>query len=412
MQIDYISYIDLPGSSFNGHDLQIELNSRGHISYQFVMEQQGDNPNTICVAPTPEYFMLHEYCREFEEATSLHALIYPFGKKIMISDEFITTDIVHCHLIHNGIISLYDLEEMSKIKPVVWTLHDPWAFTGHCVHPIDCDQWQTGCKKCQYLDRHFPLKKDNSALLWNIKKKVYTSIDVDIVVASQWMKRLVEDSPLTSHFKNVHLIPFGINIDVFSENLNRQSIREQLGIPNESFVLFFRPQPSFFKGLDTILGMLDILQPTKPVVLLTVGYGEFPLAYKKMYKTIELGWVNNDRRMADLYCACDVFLMPSIAESFGLMAIEAMASGRPIVVMEGTALPDVTFAPDCGICISKNNAVAELKEVVERLMLDPDECRTRGKKGRELAEKHYRFEDYVNKHIQLYEEILKRKGKA
>ena len=154
--------------------------------------------------------------------------------------------------------------------------------------------------------------------------------------------------------------------------------------------------------------MLKVLQSKKPVVLLTVGYSEIPREYKEKYETVEIGWINDEKRMAELYCISDILLMPSRAESFGMMAVEAMASGRPVIVMEGTALPDVTFAPDCGICISRENPVQELKMTLERLIQNPDECRIRGDKGRALVEKHYRFEDYVSRHIKLYCELLER----
>jgi glycosyltransferase involved in cell wall biosynthesis len=384
------------------------MNKLGYPTYQLVFSKEGDDPNTICFAPTPEEYAIREITLKLEERLSLHALLYTFGNNIKKSEYFINSDIVHCHLIHNHFFSLYDLPEISGQKKLVWTLHDPWALTGHCVHPLDCKKWQTGCIDCPNPERYFPLKDDNSSLLWEIKKDIYEKLDADIIVASRWMEKLVKKSPLTKHFSNLHVIPFGVNLDTFTHETSRELLRKQLGIEEDSFVMLFRPQPALYKGFDVILNMLNVLQPTKPVVLLVVGHGEIQPENKMKYKTIETGWVNDERRMAELYCISDVLLMPSRAESFGMMAIEAMASGRPVIVMEGTALPDVTFAPECGICISEDNAVQELKVTLERLMQDPEECRIRGEKGRALVEKHYRFEDYVNRHIKLYSEILER----
>ena len=95
--------------------------------------------------------------------------------------------------------------------------------------------------------------------------------------------------------------------------------------------------------------------------------------------------------------------MPSIEEAFGLMAIETMASGRPLVCFEGTSLPAVSFAPECG------NDEEALLAVVKRLRESPEERYVRGEIGRKMAQEHYRFEDYIERHIHLYEEILHRK---
>lgn len=130
--------------------------------------------------------------------------------------------------------------------------------------------------------------------------------------------------------------------------------------------------------------------------------------YQNRFQVLDFGWVTDDGFMADLYCACDVFLMPSTAEAFGLMAIEAMASERPVIVCEGTSLPDITFAPECGIVIPQNDSHA-LCENVLRLLLHPEERKHRGIIGRTLAEQHYRFEDYVQRHLTLYEEAIRRR---
>ena len=408
MRIVHINNTDLPGSRFNGHDMQIALNKMGFISHQFVYEKEGNNPNTIQIAPTSEERVLWHQYYKMEKKLSLNALFFPFARNIMIDDTFKTADIVHCHLIQNYFFSLYDLLKMSHMKPLVWTIHDPWALTGHCVHPIDCVNWKSGCVLCPHLDRYFPIEADNSSLMWDIKYSIYSTLKIDIVVASHWMENLIRESPLTKHFENVHMIPFGVNTEVFTCAYNQEKIRSQMGIPNDSFVIFFRAESSTYKGFDIILKTLSALKIKKHVTIITVGSAKLPLELLIKYKTIELGWVSNNNILAELYCACNVFLMPSIAEAFGMMAIEAMASGRPIIVMDGTSLPDVTFVPDCGISISRANAVHELKEGIEHLMQYPDECRKRGEIGRALAMKHYSFDIYLEKHIQLYESILSR----
>jgi len=245
--------------------------------------------------------------------------------------------------------------------------------------------------------------------MWEIKRRVFQNFDIDVVVASKYMYDMVKSSPITGHLPNVHHIPFGIETDLFNYSINKEQVRERLQINNDDFVLLFRADPSPFKGLDIIKQMLDDLIPKKPVTLLTVGQEYMLTKYSDRYTIRQFGWVTDDNLMAEIYQACDVLIMPSKAESFGMMAVEAMASGKPVIVMEGSALPGVTFAPECGIVIPKQNPHQALKQSVEKLMSDDHECIIRGKKGREIVEKHYRFSTYVDKHIQLYREIIARK---
>lgn len=406
MKLLYVNDIDLPGARFNGYDLQAELNRRNIPAKQIVVERQGRDPNTVSlVSDRTRYF--ESYIRDLERDLSINSLAGVYGRVLMDRPEFLEADIVHYHLIHNSLISLLDLPEMMSRKPSVWTLHDPWAFTGHCIHPIECDRWKSGCKVCPHLDRIFAIKKDNSGAMWEIKKAVYAQLNVDIVVASKWMQNMVVESPLTTHFKRVHLIPFGIDLSIFSPKRDKQALREKYGISPNAFVIFFRAEKSEFKGLQYIKKVLEVLNVSKEVVLLTVGEKGLLNEYRHKFTVQDYGWLNNPNDLAELYSTSDIFLMPSIAEAFGLMAIEAMASGLPVIVFEGTALPSVTFAPDCGIMLKPEDTL-QFAETIKRLMNDRSEIEYRSKLGVELSSQNYNIEQYNSRMIDLYKEIYQR----
>ena len=407
MKILYVNDNDLAGRRFNGHDLQIMLNKAGFEAKQFVVSKAGDDKNTLRLLKTEVDHFIREKCKEFEERISMQSVIYPFGELLGEEKEFKDADIVHYHLIFNHFISLFSFRKLAQTKPTVWSLHDPWALTGHCVHPIDCKGWLTGCKNCPYLERYSPLHEDNASSIWNIKKDIYTSVDIDIVVASKWMYELVKKSPLTMHFKRVHFIPFGIDLDIFKKRKNKTEIRNRLGIKENNFVMMFRQDDQEFKGLDYIKLMLDKLDSKKTITLLTVGKTGLLKKYRKKYQIIEYKWVNDNNQLIELYSAADLFLMPSIAESFGMMAIEAMACSLPVIVFEGTALPDVTFAPNCGISLRKGDTNQFIQTVV-RLISSPRECKERGGLGRKLAEEKYNIIRYNTDMIKLYQGIFNR----
>lgn len=387
--------------------MQIALNEKGIEAYQIVMERLGDDNHTVLL-PNEQEINIRRLIMECERKLSLHGMIYPYLFKLMDMPEFKKSNIVHYHLLHNYFGALPILPEITKKKPSVLTIHDPWLLTGHCIHPLKCKKWQYGCGFCENLDINFSMREDRTALQWQIKRDVFARTNIDLVVASEWMLDLVRQSPIMSTIENVHLIPFGINVNLFSAARDKHLIRQKLRIPDQNFTLCFRADPSPFKGLSTIFQMLDILKPSKPVTLLAVGNPGELEKFKHKYQVIDIPWITDNEYMADIYCASDIFIMPSIADSFGLMAIEAMASSRPVLVCEGTALPNITFAPECGIVIPQNDYKA-MADAICRIMEHPEEQEKRGKMGRNLAEKYYRFEDYLERHLNLYEEILSRK---
>lgn len=410
MKVVYINDNDLLGRRFNGYDLQKVLNKKGIDAKQLVVAKASKDRNVDTIFKTSGSHFVRQKCREFEERMSIQSLIYPFGESILTNKYFVNADIVHYHLIFNHFLSLYSFKKMVETKPSVWTLHDPWALTGHCVHPIECKGWLTGCKKCDHLDRYSPLLEDNASSLWNIKRDIYKEIDLDIVVASEWMHEMVKASPLTQHFKKVHVIPFGINLSLFKRSDNRENIRSGLGLKTNEIVLMFRQDDQEFKGLNYIKDMLRKLKSKESIVLLSVGKTGLLNEFANRYKIIEYGWIDDEKFLADIYSAADIFLMPSIAESFGLMAVEAMASSLPVVVFKGTALPGVTFSPNCSIALDVGDT-EKFVNVIERLIKFPEERRERGEKSRRIAEKYYNIDLYNNKIIQLYESIYRRRKK-
>lgn len=406
MKVVHVNNIDLVGSRFNGYNLQIELNKIGVKTKQFVYEKISNDPNVVCFRE-PVFTGNQATYMEFEKKLSIHGLIYPYGRKIMEMKDFKKADVVHYHLIHNYIISLFDFVKMTAMRPSVWTIHDPWAFTGHCIYPGDCTKWKDGCVDCGAISKPFSMKDDKASQMWNVKKALYPKIDADIVVASKWMLNILKESPLTSHFERIHHIPFGINLDTFKDKGTKEIDREELGISKNDFVICFRSDLSPFKGIEDIKRMLERLHPARNVTLLTVGAEGLLGKFKKKYKIKEYGWVTDEQKMAQLYSASDLFLMPSAAEAFGLMAIEAMASSRPIIVLEGTSLPDVTFAPECGIVLPKGDT-DQFVHTVQRLIENQDECIMRGRIGRDLAEKYYDEKVYFNSLLELYKQTAAR----
>lgn len=404
MNILQINNLDLAGRRFNGYDLNDGARRYGHHVSQYVFQKHSDNPDVQSINYDVD---LYKQIDQIQQTYDLHNLLMPYGRVLMQLPKFEQADVVHYHLIHNQILALPDFPALTQKKTTVWSWHDPWAVTGHCVHPKTCQGWKTGCNPCPHLGEYFPLKTDQAGTLWRWKEDAYRQMDADIVVSSDFMMDFARSSPLGQCFSRVHKIPFGIQLDQFAQ-VSQQQARAELKIRPNDFVIAFRNEKNPYKGVCYIEKMLSSRADTKDITLLTIGTDRIPRSIARRYHCVELGWVSDSNVLSNFYTACDVFLMPSVAESFGLMAVEAMASSRPVVCFEGTALPSVTYAPECGIAVPLGDTVS-LGAVIQRLKEHPEERQRRGELGRIFSEENYRFEDYVQRHLELYKEVIARR---
>jgi glycosyltransferase involved in cell wall biosynthesis len=405
MRVLQISGYESPGMRFNGITLAPLLRSHDVESTHMIWMRDTKDP-AIVDFERPHARELNALAARVEDATSLQSILFTNAPEIVEKPAFQAADIVHLHLIHTGYFSLMDLPLITSRKPTVWTLHDPWALTGHCIYPFDCARWMKGCGHCPDLATHFPMRKDNTALMFDLKREAYGRSDFDVIVASTWMRGMVERSPLFRGV-NVHQIPFGLDLPFFSA-ANGSEIRARHGIPDDSIVLCFRAQANF-KGLDHIIQALDAIQSDRSICLLTVGNPGMLARFSDRFQLVELGWVDDPIVLRDALGACDIFLMPSTAEAFGVMAIEAMACGKPVICFSGTALPEVTGAPEIGIAVPSRDAAA-LARAIQHLVDRPEERENRGRAGQALARREYSDRVQARRTAEVYASVMDTRG--
>jgi len=409
LEILEVNNIDLIGQRFNGYDIKNYINNNTeHSAKQIVVDKLSKDKDVFWFFKGDKNLKLFKRLALLEqEILSAHSQISITSPALMANKNYKQADLVHYHLIHNTKLSLQSLEHLLNEKPSVVSFHDSWVFTGRCVQPQECEKWKTGCKNCEYLYTEFSLPKDNCKYLWELKSKVYSSIDPDIVVSSKYMYDMLKESPLTRHFKNVHIIPFGIDLEYFSNRFDKKFARDYFSIPQDHIVLFLRAQKEF-KGVEYIEEALEKASFNKKITVLTCGGEGFFEKLKDRYNVIEYGHMDTET-IVKAFNACDIFLMPSIGEGFGMMAIEAMACEKPVIIFDNTALPVTTFAPECGVLVENKNA-DKLAEAVKWMVEDEEERIRRGKLGRELAEKHYDVNVYNKKIAEVYEKAYKRQS--
>jgi len=404
MNITQLNYTDLQGKRFNGYDLHLKLNSLDYNSHYLVWTKRGSDKKTDVIAKFCCYHLIKKLFEKIENNLSIQQLIYPFSWLLLFKKDFRKSDLIHYHLIHNSYFSLLSLPILTKLKPTVWTLHDPWALTGHCVHPYKCDKWQTLCYECPYLGNIVPMKNDRTKFMFRVKRFIYKHSNFTIVVASNWMKRMVSSSPLMKN-KIVHLIPFGINLDVFKPQ-SADDLKKKLNIPQNNIVIAFRANHSEFKGMEYINACLQKLNTNQKITILTFDIKGLYDTFNSKYQIVDCGWVEDAKYLAKLLNIVDIFLMPSMAETFGMMAIEVMACGKPLIIFENTALSEITHAPIGAIAVPYGDS-NELTKAVHLLLKDPSKRKMIGENARKIATKHYDFKNYIKDHVDLYQSLVK-----
>lgn len=400
-----LNHYESPGRRFSGLSLSPLLKERGVDSTHVVWDKDTPDSSVLSLAK-PWQKNVTRVIRRVERVLSLQSVLYPNSLQLTRMPAYKHADLLHLHIIHSGYLSLWALPEITHQKPTVWTLHDPWAMTGHCVYPFDCERWKIGCGECPNLKTTLPLNSDRTASLFKYKRRMYAKSKFDIIVASQWMLNMVQTSPLFEKAR-VHHVPFGLNLEFFSPTAAPDA-RKKLGIPDNAMVICFRAVNNEFKGLPYAIEALEKIHCNQPVCLLTFQ-GDKVLweRFSGRFQLVDLGWSNDEVLMRDAFVAADIFLMPSMAEAFGVMAIEAMACGKPVISFDGTSLPEVTFAPDVGISVPMKDADA-LANKLQSLIDNPEERLERGRKGRQIAEDHYNEKMQADRLVEIYKTVKSR----
>jgi len=395
---------DLMGRRFNGYDLTPFLAGEDVESQMLVYwNRQSDAPFVHPVFNYPGSRALTRMLNVLEQRNSLHARLHPHSWSLPFHPQVREADLLHLHIVHDGYFSLSALPYVSQRKPVVWTWHDPWAMTGHCIQPSPCERWTEGCGQCPDLARPFPMRTDRTAEQFAWKDKTYAKTRAHVVVASTWMERFAQRSPLARHFP-ISRIPFGLDLDRYAPR-EQAAARRRFGIPLDRPTVFLRAASGPYKGLDDFTAALDRIAPDLKLCVIAVQeIGRFDV-FLGRHQIVESGWTDDVEFLLDAYAAADFFAMPSRAEAFGLMAIEAMACGRPVLAVEGTAVPEVTFAPQCGLSVPMGDITA-LARAIEHLARNRLECRQRGELGRKLAVEHYDIRTQAAATARLYRQVV------
>ncbi len=305
-------------------------------------------------------------------------------------------DIIHLHNLHNCYINLSLLFKYIKKHNIktVWTLHDCWAFTGHCPHfdMIGCDKWKTGCYSCPQYKEYPKSLFDNSKYMYRLKKKWFTDIkDMTIVTPSEWLASLVKESYLKDY--PVKVINNGIDLNVFKPT--ESDFREKYALENKYIVLGVAFGWGKRKGLDVFIELAKRLDKGKYKIVL-VGTDD---NIDKLLpdNIISIHRTQNQTELAEIYTAADVFANPTREENYPTVNMESVACGTPVVTFNTGGSPEM-LDETCGAAVAKDDNDAMYNEIIRICEAKPYSMEACIKKAKGF-DKNEKFGEY----IRLYE---------
>ena len=378
------------------HDMLI---SDGHESYiAYGRNKAGNDPNIIKIGSMFDTYLHVAKTRVFDKhGFGSRSATLKFLKQV---DKF-ESDIIHLHNIHGYYINIELLFEYLKHagKPVVWTLHDCWAFTGHCSHfeHVQCDKWKSGCYKCPQINEYpSSFFADNSSANYKKKKELFTGVpDLQIVSPSKWLEGIVSESFLNGY--PVKTIYNGIDLKTFYPR--KSAIREKYNLKSKFIILGVANVWTDRKGLRYFYKLAEVVKDDIAIIL--VGLTE---KQKKQSPEGIIGINRTDsvKELAELYSEADAFVNLTLEDTFPTTNLEAIACGTPVITFD-TGGSSESVDKNTGIVIKKTDFTSILSAI--------EVIKNRGKEQysaacRERAQALYgeneRFYDY----IELYSKVM------
>lgn len=308
----------------------------------------------------------------------------------------INPDVVQLHNIHDHYLNyrlLFEYLNKTDIK-VVWTLHDCWAFTGHCFHFVtkNCDKWKNGCFECPLKNEYPKTFLDRSKKHWLLKKELFAGCkNLTIVPVSDWLANFVKESFLKE--KRIHVIKNGVDLNIFKPTTL------YLSEPNRKFKILAVSSVWYpDKGELDIYKLREMLSEDQFEIIIVGLSAE---QHKELPKgIIGIQRTQNLQELVQLYSNADVLINPTYADTFPTVNLEALACGTPVITYRTGGSPEA-IDEKTGVVIEQGDVdglVAAIRMMKEKHLSSTD-CRKR-------AEERFDKDKCFEKYLELYEKLI------
>ena len=329
-----------------------------------------------------------------------------FPDKIGAKAQSLNPDLLTLHWICNGFLRI---ETLAKLKqPMVWLSHDMWTFTGGCHYAKECDRYTQSCGQCPQLKSQSA--RDLSHQIWRRKAKAWRDLNLTLVAPSHWFAGLIQASSLFQQ-RRIEVIPHGLDLQQYHP-IEQPIARTVLKLPQDKLIVLFGASSGVTqdprKGFQFLQSaLLDLSQSSwqdrLEVVIFGVQQPENPpkLGFPVHY----LGRLRDELSLVLAYSAADVMVVPSMQETFGQTASEALACGTPVVAFKATGLKDIVTHQEDGY-LAQPFEVEDLAQGIAWVLENRDRRQKLRHNAREKAVRAFSLDLQARRYAALYEGIL------
>lgn len=312
-------------------------------------------------------------------------------------------DVIHLHWACNGYLQIETIPQFRQ--PVVWTLHDMWAFTGGCHYTQECDRYKNTCGACPKLNSSRTW--DVSRWIWQRKARAWKKLDLTIVTPSSWLAECARASSLFKHLQ-VEVIPHGLDTERYKP-IDQQVARTLLDLPQDKQLVLFGAMHGAtsdprkgFQLLQPALKNLSKAGWQDKIELVVFGASPPENPDDLGFKTHYIGRLHDDLSLVLVYSAADVMVVPSMQEAFGQTASESLACGTPVVAFGATGLKDIVEHQQDGY-LARPFVIEDLARGIAWVLEDGDRHQKLRARAREKAKQEFTLELQARRYLSLYQ---------
>jgi glycosyltransferase involved in cell wall biosynthesis len=300
------------------------------------------------------------------------------------------------------------VETLRKFnRPIVWTLHDSWAFTGGCHVPFDCTRYRENCGVCPVLGS--ASEKDLSRWTWNRKARAWRDLDLTVVTPSRWLAECARSSSLFRDAR-VEVIPNGLDTETF-QPLDKTSSRTLLGLPQDKKIILFgavRGLSDPNKGFHLLTPALqEVAKGSKDALAVVFGSSGYAGMPDLGMPVTFLGRIDDDHSLAKIYSAADVFVAPSKQENLPNTVMEAMACGTPCVAFHQGGVPDLVDHAVSGY-LAQPFDTEDFARGIEWILGDDDRRAELSDQARRKIVAEFSLANVSERYATIYRELLEK----
>lgn len=402
------------GAAIATYRLHCGLRSIGVDSHLLVMNKHADDFTVI--APEPKTLLQRVLSRFFMQRDLRLSIHYLAKGRNLFSPArcpdnlaqrvaIYKPDVIQLFWMNSGFMKIESLKKLNK--PIVWTLHDMWPFTGGCHYDDECGKFKQSCGRCPLLDSEN--EHDLSRRVWERKRKSWRNLPIVVVATSYWLAEMARSSSLFKD-QRIEVIPNGIDTNKY-QPLDKRVARDACGLPQEKHLVLFS---AFNVITDKRKGNQFLVQALKKMAeegwgenteLVVIGASPPENPPDLGLKVHYMGHLSDEISQVLLYAAADVTVAPSMQENLSNTVMESLSCGTPVVAFNIGGMPDMINHQQNGYLATPFEK-DELAAGIMWVLGDRVRHNNLSQSARQTVLERYSLQAVAYRYLALYESIL------